>query len=50
MKLRSLCKSKIHHATVTAADVTYIGSIGIDQRLMNLTGVMMERATGIEPV
>ena len=40
MKLRSLCKSKIHHATVTAADVNYIGSIGIDQTLMNLTGLL----------
>jgi aspartate 1-decarboxylase len=40
MKLRSLCKSKIHHATVTAADVNYIGSIGIDQTLMNLTGLV----------
>jgi aspartate 1-decarboxylase len=40
MKLRILCKSKIHHATVTAADLTYIGSIGIDQELMRLTGLV----------
>ncbi len=40
MKLRSICKSKIHHATVTAADVNYIGSIGIDLTLMNLTGLV----------
>jgi aspartate 1-decarboxylase len=29
MKLRTLCKSKIHHAVVTSADLHYIGSIGI---------------------
>jgi aspartate 1-decarboxylase len=40
MKLWSICKSKIHHATVTAADVNYIGSIGIDLTLMNLTGLV----------
>ena len=34
MKLRILCKSKIHHATVTGADLHYIGSIGIDDALM----------------
>ena len=34
MKLRTLCKSKIHHAVVTAADLNYIGSIGIDAALM----------------
>ncbi len=40
MKLRSVCKSKIHHAVVTGADVNYVGSIGIDRRLMNLTGLI----------
>jgi aspartate 1-decarboxylase len=34
MKLRTLCKSKIHRATVTGADLHYIGSIGIDESLM----------------
>jgi aspartate 1-decarboxylase len=34
MKLRSICKSKIHHATITGADLNYIGSIGIDAALM----------------
>jgi aspartate 1-decarboxylase len=37
MKLRTICKSKIHHATVTSSDIDYIGSIGIDQTLMELT-------------
>ena len=40
MKLRILCKSKIHHAVVTGADLNYIGSIGIDQTLMDLTGLV----------
>jgi aspartate 1-decarboxylase len=34
MLLRTLCKSKIHHATVTGADLNYVGSIGIDAALM----------------
>src|SRR5262245_9350425 len=34
MKLRIICKSKIHHAVVTGADLNYVGSIGIDKGLM----------------
>jgi aspartate 1-decarboxylase len=34
MRLREICKSKIHHATVTRADLDYVGSIGIDADLM----------------
>ena len=40
MKLRTICKSKIHHAVVTGADLNYIGSIGIDARLMQLTDIV----------
>jgi aspartate 1-decarboxylase len=40
MNLRILCKSKIHHATITGADINYIGSIGIDEGLMRLTGLV----------
>lgn len=40
MKLRSICKSKIHHAIVTGADLNYIGSIGIDKHLMALTDIV----------
>ena len=40
MKLRTICKSKINHAFVTAADVDYIGSIGIDKTLMDLTDIV----------
>jgi aspartate 1-decarboxylase len=40
MKLRAMCKSKIHHAVVTAADLRYVGSIGIDAALMRLTDIV----------
>jgi aspartate 1-decarboxylase len=40
MKLRTICKSKIHHAVVTGADLHYIGSIGIDRTLMQLTDII----------
>ena len=40
MKLRIICKSKIHKATVTGADLHYIGSIGIDKGLMDLTDIV----------
>ena len=40
MKLRLICKSKIHHAVVTGADLDYIGSIGIDRKLMTLTDIV----------
>jgi aspartate 1-decarboxylase len=40
MKLRSICKSKIHHAIVTAADLNYVGSIGIDRDLMKATDIV----------
>ncbi|HDL01045.1 MAG TPA: aspartate 1-decarboxylase [candidate division Zixibacteria bacterium] len=33
--LISVCKSKIHRATITDADLNYIGSISIDKTLMN---------------
>jgi aspartate 1-decarboxylase len=40
MKFRVICKSKIHHAVVTGADVNYVGSIGIDAELMRLTDIV----------
>jgi aspartate 1-decarboxylase len=40
MKLRILCRSKIHQATVTGADLHYIGSIGIDGGLMRMTDII----------
>jgi aspartate 1-decarboxylase len=40
MKLRTICKSKIHKATVTGADLHYVGSIGIDKSLMRRTDIV----------
>ena len=40
MKLRIICKSKIHRAVVTGANVDYIGSVGIDSSLMERTGII----------
>ncbi|MGH9628553.1 MAG: aspartate 1-decarboxylase [Bryobacteraceae bacterium] len=40
MQLRAICKSKIHHATVTEANLEYIGSIGIDSDLMRLANIV----------
>lgn len=40
MRLRNICKSKIHHAVVTGADLNYIGSIGIDAELMRLADLV----------
>ena len=40
MKLRVICKSKIHHAIVTGADLNYIGSIGIDKGLMEMVDIV----------
>ena len=39
MVLRTFLKSKIHGATVTGADVHYVGSIEIDRDLMDLSGL-----------
>ena len=34
-----VCKSKIHRATVTRADLNYIGSITIDQALLDASDI-----------
>jgi aspartate 1-decarboxylase len=38
--LRTMMKSKIHRATVTGADLNYVGSITLDPRLMELADLM----------
>ena len=38
--LVDLLKSKIHRATVTDADLNYIGSISIDEHLMKAAGLL----------
>ena len=40
MLLRSICKSKIHRAVVTKADLHYVGSIGIDADLLARTDIL----------
>jgi aspartate 1-decarboxylase len=40
MRLLTLLKSKIHRATVTAADVNYVGSITIDRDLIERVGLV----------
>lgn len=37
--LMQICVSKIHRATVTQADLNYVGSITIDQELMEAAGI-----------
>ncbi len=37
--LRRVCKGKIHRARVTEADLSYMGSITIDQELMNAADI-----------
>ena len=37
---RTLLNAKIHRATVTGADVHYIGSISIDRALMDAAGIL----------
>jgi aspartate 1-decarboxylase len=40
VRLISLCKSKIHRATVTHTDVDYVGSIAIDAGLLDRAGLV----------
>src|SRR5512146_2165404 len=40
MRLRQLLRSKIHRATVTEANVDYVGSITIDRDLMERVGLV----------
>ena len=37
---RTMCKSKIHRATVTDANLNYIGSITIDEELMEKADIL----------
>lgn len=37
---RTMCKSKIHRATVTGADLNYIGSITIDSELLEKADIL----------
>jgi len=37
---RRMMKSKIHRATVTDANLDYVGSISLDPELMKLSGIL----------
>jgi aspartate 1-decarboxylase len=47
MRLRAICTSKIHHATVTEANVAYIGSIGIDAALLERADIKPGEKVGV---
>ncbi|MBX5467340.1 MAG: aspartate 1-decarboxylase [Firmicutes bacterium] len=38
--IRTLCKAKIHRATVTQSDLHYMGSITIDAALLEASGIL----------
>lgn len=38
--MRQMCKSKIHRATVTDANLHYVGSITIDQKLLEAADIL----------
>jgi aspartate 1-decarboxylase len=38
--IRRMCKSKIHRATVTQADLQYEGSVTIDRNLMDMADLL----------
>ena len=40
MKLLSICKGKIHRATITECDVDYVGSITVDQDLLDAADIV----------
>src|ERR1700731_3547385 len=37
--MRTMCKGKIHRATVTQADLNYVGSITVDQDLLDAADI-----------
>ena len=40
MFLRTMLKSKIHRATVTQADLHYVGSVTVDENLIDAAGLL----------
>lgn len=40
MKLLNICKGKIHRATITCCDVDYVGSITVDQDLLDAVDII----------
>lgn len=40
MRLRTMMSGKIHRATVTDADINYVGSITVDEELLERAGIL----------
>jgi aspartate 1-decarboxylase len=40
VKLISICKSKIHRATITGCDIDYVGSVTVDADLLDAAGII----------
>lgn len=38
--LRTLCKGKIHRATITQADLNYVGSVTVDEELLERSDIL----------
>lgn len=38
--LRTICKGKIHRATVTQADLNYMGSVTVDAKLLEAANIL----------
>ena len=43
MKLLTICKGKIHRATVTQCDVDYVGSVTVDADLLDAAGIIVNK-------
>jgi Aspartate decarboxylase len=46
-KLLKMMKSRIHRVTVTRADLNYEGSMGIDEQLLELAGMLSGEAAHV---
>ena len=44
---RTMLGGKIHRATVTAADLNYVGSITVDQDLLDAAGILVNEKVAI---
>jgi aspartate 1-decarboxylase len=45
--MRKILHAKIHRATVTQADLNYVGSISIDQKIIKAAGLVLYEAVHI---
>ena len=46
--LRTMLLSKIHRATVTFRDLNYVGSITIDKKLLEASGISKRKSGDIQ--